>query len=225
MTAPETVASTLDRLRLPPPNADVAIVLRHAERDALPPGESGSNVALTENGVATAKQLGKLLGERSPGKIHSSPLPRCVNTGQQIAEGAGWNTGVMPDWRLGSPGPFVVDEGLCEPLFLRLGSREVVRRQLEASPPPVGMRPADDGIRIFLELAAAPLGQDGRTYLHVTHDSVLAVIVGRLFDLGLEDFHWPEYLDTLLLWKESGTLAVSWRGLEQASYPFSSAGN
>ena len=82
---------------------------------------------------------------------------------------------------------------------------EVARRQLETGPPPNGMRPTDEGVRIFLELAAAPLGQDGKTFLYVTHDSVLAVIVGRLFNLGPGECHWPEYLDALLLWKESGS--------------------
>ena len=225
MTLPETVASALERLRPAPPNADVSIVLRHAERHALPPGGFGSDVALTEYGVATAQQLGRMLGERNPGGVHSSPILRCMKTGQHIIEGAGWNVPVTPDPRLGWPGPFVVDEELSGPLFLKLGSREVVRQQLETDSPPDGMRPTDAGVRILLELAADPLRRNGRTFLHVTHDSVLAVIVGRLFNLGLEDFRWPEYLDALLLWKEAGDLRISWRGLDQASYPFSSPGN
>ena len=225
MKTPETVASLLNRLRLPPPNADVSIILRHAERYALPPGEFGSGVPLTEYGAATAEQLGKLLSERNPGGICSSLLLRCMKTGQHVIEGAGWNARVMSDRRLGGPGPFVIDEELTGPLFLRLGSREVARRQLETGPPPNGMRPTDEGVRIFLELAAAPLGQSGKTFLYVTHDSVLAVIVGRLFNLGPDECHWPEYLDALLLWKESGSLRISWRGLDQASYPFGGAGD
>ena len=224
MKPPVPVQSLLERLALTPPEQDIAIVLRHAEREPIPPGGFGTDVALTANGVAAAELLGGRLAHREPGAVYSSPLLRCRATAAAIIRGAGWEAAPESDWRLGWPGPFVIDEELSGPLFMQLGSKEVVRRQLTDQLPPAGMRATEEGLRLFLELArpvSAP-SPPGRLSLLVTHDSVLAVIVGRLYALGLDGFPWPDYLDGLLLWHSGGTLLCSWRELgllEQAAHP------
>ena len=58
-----------------------------------------------------------------------------------------------------------------------------------------------------------------RLQIHVTHDSILAVLVGHLFGLGVDDFPWPGYLDGILLWRRDGMLRFSWPGLDEGSHP------
>ena len=89
MTVPEAVTSIVGRLSLVPPEADVSLVLRHAERDEIPRGTFGEDVRLTAAGVAHAEELGSRLSGRELSFLWSSPLPRCTGTARAIARGAG----------------------------------------------------------------------------------------------------------------------------------------
>ena len=219
MTILEAVTSVVDRLSLVPPEADVSLVLRHAEREEIPAGTFGDDVPLTANGVAASKGLGSLLSGRELSAFRSSPLARCVNTAKAMARGAGWAVEAVPDHLLGDHGAFVIDPSVCGPLLLEIGIRELVRRQLDDGLPPPGMRPTADGVKLLLGMAAGGLGRDGLLRVHVTHDSILAVLVGRLFGLGVDDFRWPGYLDGLLLWRQDGRLHFSWPGIDEGSRP------
>ena len=219
MRLPGAVASIAGRLASVPPEADAALVLRHAEREAIPPGTFGEDVRLTSGGVAAAEGLGSLLSIRYPSGIRSSPLSRCTDTASAIARGAGWEAGPVHDRLLGDHGPFVTDASVFGPLFLETGIRELVRRQLSDGPPPPGMRPTGEGVGLLLDMVSGGLRRNGRLQIHVTHDAILAVAVGHLFRLGVDDFAWPAYLDGLLLWRWDGRLHFSWRGLDQGSGP------
>lgn len=220
------VASLLDRLHRAPPGRDVSIILRHAERQTIPAGSFGTDVPLTASGTARAELLGNLLSSRALGSIVSSPILRCVSTAQAIVCGAGWAAaGVGTDWRLGDPGPFVEDAELAGPHFLTEGIGEVVRRQLAEGEALQGMRPARDGVDLLLELTTAKLEESDRLNIHVTHDAILAVMVGSLYELSIDEFLWPDFLDGLILWVVGDILHFSWRGLEQASRPLGGDGN
>ena len=219
MSLPGAAASIAGRLASVPAEAAAALVLRHAEREAIPPGTFGEDVRLTSGGIAVAERLGSLLSTRKPSGIRSSPLPRCTGTARAIAHGAGWEVGPVPDRLLGDHGPFVTDASVCGPLFLETGIRELVGRQLSDEPPPPEMRPTGEGVGLLLDMVSGSLGRNGRLHVHVTHDAILAVVVGHLFRLGMDDFRWPAYLDGLLLWRLDGRLHFSWRGLDQGSDP------
>ena len=219
MRPPDAAASINERLALVPAGVDAALVLRHAEREAIPPGTFGEHVRLTAAGVADAEHLGSLLSARDVAGMRSSPLVRCLQTADAIARGAGWDAGAVPDRLLGDHGPFVVDVSVCGPRFLEVGIRELVRRQLGGGDPPGGMRPTVAGVGMLLDRVAADLGRNGCLHVHVTHDAILAVLVGRLYRLNVDGFAWPGYLDGLLLWRREGRLHFSWPGLRQASHP------
>ncbi len=173
MSLPGAVASIAGRLASVPPEADAALVLRHAEREAIPPGTFGEDVRLTSGGVAAAEGLGSLLSIRYPSGIRSSPLSRCTDTASAIARGAGWEAGPVHDRLLGDHGPFVTDASVCGPLFLETGIRELVRRQLSDGPPPPGMRPTGEGVGLLLDMVSGGLRRNGRLQIHVTHDAIL----------------------------------------------------
>ena len=219
MKMSETVASIAERLATVPRRADVALVIRHAEREEIPPATFGADVLLTASGVVSAERLGALLSVRELVDIKASPVPRCMHTAEAVIRGGDWSAEVVSDCRLGDPGPFVIEPEVSGAVFLQIGILELVRRQLTDATPPPGMRATSEGVKLLLELAVSSLEQGGRLNVYVTHDSILAALVARLFRLAVDGFAWPDYLDGLLLWRSRERLHFSWRGLHQASHP------
>ena len=127
---------------------------------------------------------------------------------------------MAPERLLGDPGPFVVEPELAGRLFLDIAIEEIVRRQLAEDEPPGGhainiIRRKNGPAR---ELAAALKGPDSAS-VFVTHDAVLAVLVGHLYNLPVQGFPWPGYLDALVAWPDSNRLRFLWRGLDEGSHP------
>ena len=155
MTYPDGVCWITEQLDGVPAEADAALILRHAEREDIPPGTFGVDVPLTAYGVESAERLGAMLsGLRPQAGVTASAVPRCVSTGRAILRGGGWSEGVALDWRLGDPGPFVVDEEVSGARFLEIGILEIVRHQLTHVEPPAGMRETSEGVDLLLGLTA-----------------------------------------------------------------------
>ncbi len=219
MKATEPVASIEHRLAQVPPRADVALLVRHAEREEIPLGMFGEDVPLTPGGIAESEHLGRVLASWEWEGIVSSPLQRCRDTAAGMCRGADRSGNVVVDRRLGDPGVFIVDPETAGALFLAHGIKEIVRRQLHGRVPPPGMRSTEEGVSLLLDLAASRLASGGRLAIHVTHDALLAVLVARLFRLRHDAVPWPDYLDGLLMWSSGARLLCSWRGLELAAHP------
>ena len=219
MNVPGPVASIVERLKIAPEQADISLILRHAQRDVFQVGALGTEVPLTASGVSSAEKLGEMLPASRTVNAVSSPVPRCVQTAEAILRGAGRDGNLVLDHRLGDPGPFVVDPEACGRLFLELPVSEVVRRQLSDAQPPTGMRPTSEGVDILLGLATEHLDWQGRLSIYVTHDAILAVLVAHLYRLPVQEAGWPGYLDGLLLWRSAERLYFTWRGLHEASHP------
>ena len=219
MSDVDGVQRTLALLADIPDDAGVALVLRHAEREPISPGTYGNDVPLTERGTHSARRLGKVLSSRSSSAIITSPLPRCVQTAQAIIEGASWNGAAVADHRLGDPGPFVAAPKLSGRILLEIGPKAMAERQLTEKQPPPGMRAADQGVDLLLNLIRPHLADRGLASLFITHDLILAVLVGHLYGLKVGEFDWPDYLDAMIVWKQSGELCFRWRGLHEASHP------
>ena len=220
MRLPSAASSVVDRMSMVPAKSDVALVLRHAEREEIPLGTFGEEAPLTSAGITSAEKLGAMLSEKRPeASILASTVPRCVETGEAILRGGRWGGEVAPDWRLGAPGPFVVEPEISGPIFLEIGILEIVRRQLSDDGPLPGMRTTAEGIGLLLALTSNDLGERGRLSVCVTHDSILAVLVAHLFRLTVDEIGWPDYLDGLLMWRSDERLHFTWRGLEECSHP------
>ena len=205
--------STLASLALIPTDGRVALLIRHSHRLGIPSGEVGKDVGLSARGVRMAEALGGQLSAFTPGRLMSSPVPRAADTARGIARGAGWKSPVREDWRLGDPGPFVVDSAAAGPCFVELGAEEVVRRQISGYAALPGMRPTSEGVRLVLELAGESLGGDPGLDVLATHDVILAVVVNALLGVEVEGDYWPDFLEGLFLWGASGGgFAAAWRG-------------
>ena len=211
------ITNHLSRL---PRQTDVALIVRHAEREDIPPGTFGNDVPLTPRGVSAAQELGAALTSLRPRmSATSSPVPRCESTARAILRGADRPDEVALDWRLGDPGPFVVDAAACGALFLEIGILEIAKHQLTRIEPPTGMRTTREGVDMLLGLTVSHLRSRGRLNVYMTHDGILAVLVAFLYRMPVDEIEWPDYLDGLLLWRQSELLHFAWRGLKQGSHP------
>ena len=219
MTSQNPVDSIVWRLAEVPGDAAVAIVMRHAEREEIPPGEFGIDIPLTKRGIAEAARLGSLLSARGPVCVMSSPVPRCVETAEAVLLGADSAGEATLDRRLGDPGPFVVDPAVAGALFLETGILDIVRRQLSGRKPPAGMRETSEGVDLLLDAADDAMRSGSRLNILVTHDAILAVLVARLYGVQIDEMTWPGYLDGLVLWQDADVLRFNWRGLYQSSHP------
>ena len=57
-----------------PSQADISIILRHAEREDIPPGTFGVDVPLTACGVASAERLGAMLSAMQGRNLRRPPV-------------------------------------------------------------------------------------------------------------------------------------------------------
>ena len=128
----------------------------------------------------------------------------------------------MPDTLLGDPGPFVIDAGLAGSRILEIGIPAVVAQQLSSAEPPDGMRPTSEGVQLVLDSVADALCVRRGISVFVTHDAVLAVLVGTLYGRPVDGFRWPDYLDALVLWADSDRMQFLWHGFNEGSYPIGS---
>lgn len=220
MTSPRPAASILERLTAVHESADVALMIRHAEREAIPSGAFGWDVGLTEQGIRSSKRLGAALSEVRAVSAVSSPVYRCVQTVEALLRGSGSCAGVVTDRRLGDPGPFVVAPEVVGSLFLEVPVQEIARRQLEEPAPPPGMRRTEEGVAILLDLLTVNLGRNGRLFVYVTHDVILMPFVATLYGKSADETGWPDFLDGILLWQWDKRLNFNWRGFQQASDQF-----
>ena len=219
MNPNDGVNRTLALLGDAPSGLELALVLRHGERDHVAADDYGNDVPLTRRGTASARRLGAGLASFPLVAMKTSPLARCVQTAEALIAGAGWNAAPAPDQRLGGPGAFVVEPDLAGPLFLDLGPRGVVQRQLTSVELPPGLRPTHDGVALLLDLITPGNGTGQGISVFVTHDVVLATLVGSLYGLNSDGFAWPGYLDALILWRHSDRLHFRWPGLGEGLHP------
>ena len=219
MTKCDGAARTLASLARAPADSAAAIILRHAEREEIPPDDFGNDIPLTRRGRHSAHRLGAGLSHRMAGVVQTSPVLRCTQTADAIIAGAGWATEALPDQLLGNPGPFVTHPNRAGQLFLDIGTAAMVSRQLTEGEPPDGMRATAEGVQLVLGQLTAALAVPGSVSLFVTHDAVLAALVGSLYGLTPQAFRWPDYLDGLVVWPDSGRLRFLWYGLDEGSHP------
>ena len=193
----------------------MSLVIRHAEREDIPEGTFGHDVNLTAQGLQAAEQLGAALSEKRTINVVSSPVPRCMQTAKGILDGAGSSAEIITDRRLGDPGAFIVDPEIAGPLFLELPILEIARLQLQDETPLPGMRPTKEGAAILLDLVTKNLGGTGRLDVFVTHDVILAVLVGSILGVTIEEAGWPDFLEGLLVWRSDSSFHASWRETRQ----------
>ncbi|MDI1481309.1 histidine phosphatase family protein [Polyangium sp. y55x31] len=193
-----------------PQDRAVVLLLRHAERPAIPPGETGQSLSLTERGARAAEALGEALGERIR-RVNTSPVPRCVETAAAIRRGASILVDIVPDRWLGDPGPYVHDPSLAFQNWLELGPEGVIEALVHGRKGLAGMHDPDAAARRLLGHLERFLDEAAGLHIAVTHDIVLVATIARLWAEPLERPWWPGFLDAAALFREGDSLVLAYR--------------
>lgn len=201
----------LDNLATLPAERPVALLLRHSVRDPIPDGESGHELPLTDRGVELAKQLGQKVQGRLA-SLHTSPVPRCVETAECLRDGAGLNCEIHPDRLLGDPGVFVEDSELAWKTFQELDYWDIVAGLIDGDDLP-GMRHGPSALERLTEHMIEQAGPDSGLHVFVTHDIFIAVLIYTEFTDGVERELSPWFLDGLFLW-EDDAIKLQYRNLQ-----------
>lgn len=198
-----------DTLALVSPDRSWSLLLRHAERPAIPAGTFGNDLSITADGAAAAEAVGLQLRGRLR-RVVTSPVRRCVQTAEAILRGAAVATSATTSTVLGEPGVWISDGDAVGDAFLRLGPRGVVAQQLAGDVP--GVAPLKTGVARFVELLVAEPGDPGQIDVFVSHDAVVAPLLGALLDSRELPAIWPGYLEGAFLGRSQDGLSIIWRG-------------
>lgn len=194
-------ASILHWLARLSPERPVAVLLRHAARPPIPPGETGNELALTPEGVIQAEHLGGLLGRRLVA-LHTSPVLRCLQTAEALREGARVPLDILSDRMLGAPGAFVVDEVLGGQTLQRLGLESFVAHLIAGEGVLPGVAEPSAAASSLVRHMLEHSGDVRGLHVFVTHDSLVAPTVARMLQCAVPREDWPEYLEAAFFWRE-----------------------
>lgn len=179
-------------------------MLRHADREAIAPGDTGRSTPLTDVGERRALALRQHLADsgQAPSWGLSSPLLRCTRTAALLGVHATSST------LLGAPGCFVIDEARGGEVFAQHGVDVVVRAQLEGETWGC-TRPLGDGARLLLEALREHMSAQDGTGVAISHDAVLMPAIAWLTGERFVD-SWLAPLDGVVITSSS----LVWRGEE-----------
>ena len=200
-----------DTLALAPMEQGVVLLVRHSLRQSIPQGSHGLDIPLTPAGVQLAEEWGKNLNI-SIGRIFSSPVGRCVQTGEAIARGINLPLDVKIKKWLGEPGAYVFDTHLASPYFFEHGPIEIVSRQLNGDCIP-GMHSIEEGTRKILSGLFQNHPASGTLDIYISHDSILGCVIYHLLGYrGITEETWPWMLEGAFFWKTNAGIGWAWRG-------------
>jgi len=205
---PPALLRSLDAWPLERP---AALLIRHGDRHEIPPGAFGDECTLTTRGLQRARALGSTLPRGIPLCARTSPLLRCVQTVEAIAEGAEVVVEPVSDPLLGEPGAYVVDRTAAGRAFLERGTERVVL-DLVAGVPHDGIRTSSDGGMLLLEGLADSLPAERGLCVCVSHDSIVLPFLAWATSGAYPAEAWLDPLDGGLVWRERGALRVAWNG-------------
>ncbi len=202
--------SVLNGLKKIPADHPVALLLRHAERGALPPNDVGYELPITQFGMQHSYELGKRLSGRIKG-IKSSPVFRCIQTAEQICQGAGVDIPIEHDRALGDPSIYVTSPELAWRNWQKMGNEGVMQHMATADHALPGMAHPDEAARALVEHMLTLAGDKKGIHVFVTHDIIVSATAARILGAASRENSWPQYLEGAYFWKKTGALHAIYR--------------
>lgn len=184
----------VDAYREIPNNQSINVLMRHSERFPITSDAEVFTAQLTPMGKELAFNFGAWLGENFKiGKIYSSPINRCVETGVYLAKGSGNGKVVLPDPVLSHPN--------------ENGEYNQMGEYLESGYWPERITQIAE--KMFPEDEAKALN------FFVTHDTVLAVMAAFWLKMDIRaNEDWPQYLEPMFFYKNESRPVISFRGVK-----------
>lgn len=190
-----TFFAKLDRLAA---HQSVAVLIRHADRDALLNHDVGYELPITKSGVKRAYDFGEMLGTRIS-SLHSSPLIRCIQTAEAIKAGALVNMPIVLDTKLGDPGVYVRDGQIAMPIWQKMGGEEVVEHLVTSDVSLPGMAEVNAAAICLIRHMESISTKTSGVHLFVTHDAIITTTAAII--MGTSSRHlWPSFLEGAAFW-------------------------
>lgn len=177
-------------------NANTAILIRHSERNHIPDGVHDIVTPINAQGEAIAIELGKKLRKFDRIEIISSPVERCVQTGNAIMKGFDMQTETGFSNLLGEPGPFVFDCEVAKEHFIKMTCKTVVEIQI-AHKQLAGIRPIEEGSEMLKNYIVAELqaNKPNNLLVFISHDAIIAPFIFQYTGEKFNHEHWIDYID------------------------------
>ncbi|RDL43765.1 hypothetical protein DN730_13545 [Marinomonas piezotolerans] len=171
------------------------LLIRHAERPEIPENTVGNEVLLTEKGKADTRRFAQRLSEQVI-SIQSSPIKRCRQTAEIIADVLGFNHhAILANRDLGDPGFMIKDGTEAWIHWQKKGHQKVNEYLLSGSEQWTGFEDLDHAVSIFdgsIRQQLSSLGEG--VHIWITHDTILATYASRILPNRLVISQWPQYL-------------------------------
>ena len=182
---------TLKVLESVPQGKTVNLVVRHSKRYPILKAEDVPTAPLTPEGIRVAEEFGRALAKNYRlGMLESSEIGRCVETAASIGRGARWKGEVRPEPRFTYTYTDDYWHARKEHLFANALPEEVID---------------------LLEYLTNYPAKKRSLNIFVTHDSVLGVLAGYLFQDFVDGDSWPDFLEGMAIWHENGNEFAAWR--------------
>ena len=174
------------------------LIVRHAARPDISPNTVGNDVMLTDEGIEQSKLFASLLSGQVL-SIRTSPIGRCVQTAELIAQATHFKLDDIEQCRLlGDPGFIIKDGDLAWQHWLKKGHKAVNLHLLSGTESWDGFYDLNNSAaRIFSDIKALLNNSADGVHIWVTHDTILATLAARIGDKRLTLQDWPNFLGYL----------------------------
>lgn len=192
--------SILTALKQLPSDRSAAAMLRHSKREALHSNVDPTTALLTAEGMDFAREFGHALHGFDRIRLFHSPVPRCRQTAECIAEGA--NSNGIPCSLVGTREAlgfgYTHDMPAACSRYFEIGDHfvsEWFSGQVASTIITPPAKVAQNTLDYLLPLLSENDGPGRRLDLHVSHDWNLLVMREMLFGLRHEEAGWLDFLD------------------------------
>ena len=183
-------------------------VIRHSKRDPIKNPQEHKKVLLNEEGILMAQKFGEILTEKYGNvKVYSSPVERCIQTGECILKNFHDPEKLQLSEILGEPGPFVYGEAWES--FKNLGTVGVVEC-LENGVELPNIRSEEAGTKKLIDYirSEAEKTPSNTALVFITHDACIAPVINFFTGEYFCKKHWIGFLGGLHLQFKKDMLTI-----------------
>ncbi len=187
------------------------LIVRHAARPDILANTVGNDVMLTDEGIKQSKLFASLINDKVL-SIRTSPIGRCVQTAELIAQATRFKLDDIEQCRLlGDPGFIIKDADLAWQHWLNKGHEAVNLHLLSGNKLWDGFYDLNDSVAsIFSDIKMLLSNSVDGLHLWVTHDTILATLAARIGDKRLTLKDWPNFLGYLEIKLNNEQIHVSY---------------
>lgn len=195
-----------------------SLIIRHGEREHIVETARALEALLTEKGKKEAVALGNKLSPFGNIIIHHSPVPRCRETAEKIAEGiieSGGSVQIAGHLaELG--GPYIAGSWMDIVAEIdKRGFNGFVRAWFDGALPESLITPLDVSVKLQASILRAQLERGDASYVNVSHDWNVMCLREYYFGIRHEEAGTPPYLDGLAALRDGKGFWLFYEGRER----------